>query len=66
MSKLKTRHVKHGTCYRLYNFTDMTDESKSIEIYVPVSREKGSIFHTLQPQLAGDENIDIFEFCESY
>jgi hypothetical protein len=44
-----------GTCYRLYKFTDMDDGSKSIEIYVPVSRKVGSIFHTLQPNLADNE-----------
>jgi hypothetical protein len=52
-----------GTCCRLYKFTDMVDKSKSIEIYVPVSRTIGSIFHTLQPQLAGNEDIDIFDLC---
>jgi hypothetical protein len=52
-----------GTCYRLYKFTDMKDESKSIEIYVPVSRERGSIFHTLQPKLADDEEY-ISDLCD--
>ena len=55
-----------GTCYRRYKFTDMVNKSKSIEIYVQVSRVPGSIFHTLQPELAEDKNIDIYEFCESY
>ena len=52
-----------GKCYRLYKFTDMKDKSKSIEIYVPVSRKEGSIFHTLQPTLAGDEYFDI-DLCD--
>ena len=59
-------NIIDGTCYRLYKFKDMDNKSKSIEIYVQVSRVPGSIFHTLQPELAGDENIDISEFCESY
>jgi hypothetical protein len=55
-----------GKCYRLYKFTDMDDESNSIEIYVLVSRDEGSIFYTLQPSLASDLEIDIFDLCDEY
>lgn len=49
-------------CYRLYKFTDMDNKkSNSIEIYVPVSRDKGSIFDTLQPGLVSD--YEIFNLC---
>lgn len=50
------------TCYRLYTFTDMDDESKSIQIYVPVSREKGSLFDILQLGQVGSED-DILNLC---
>jgi hypothetical protein len=55
-----------GRCYRLYKFTDMDDESNSIEIYVPVSRDEGSIFYTLQPSLASDPEYEIFDLCGDY
>lgn len=56
-----------GTCYRLYKFTDMRHESKSksIKMYVQLSQEQGSIFHTLQPQLAASEDFDISDSCDS-
>jgi hypothetical protein len=50
------------TCYRLYTFTDMDDESKSIQIYVPVSREEGSLFYILQLGQVGNED-DILNLC---
>lgn len=53
-------------CYRLYTFTDMDDESNSIEIYVQVSPKEGSIFHTLQPYLAADPYFDISNICGDY
>lgn len=50
------------TCYRLYTFTDMDDVTKSIQIYVPVSREKGSLFYILQLGQVGTED-DILNLC---
>jgi hypothetical protein len=64
MSNIKTQTKEFklidDTCYIPYTFTDIYSR-KSIKVYVQVLRETGTIFHTINPELADNEDAI---FCD--